>query len=66
MPGGDAMLAELRLSLAVIDSQIAIIRSTVFLRRVVERAHLVPTASVATNPASAADEKGLFGAGAAL
>src|SRR4029079_17139984 len=37
MPGGDAMLAESRLSLAVIDSQIAIIRSTVFLRRVVER-----------------------------
>ena len=62
MPGGDAMLAELRLSLAVIDSQIAIIRSTVFLRRVVERAHLVPTASAAANPASAADEEGLFGA----
>ena len=62
MPGGDAMLAELRLSLAVIDSQIAIIRSTVFLRRVVERAHLVPTASVAANTASAADETGLFGA----
>src|SRR3954451_14536860 len=63
MPGGDAMLAESRLSLAVIDSQIAIIRSTVFLRRVVERAHLVPTASVATNPASVADEKSLFGTG---
>ena len=45
MPGGDAMLGELRLSLAVIDSQIAIIRSTVFLRRVVERAHLIQTAS---------------------
>ena len=45
MPGGDAMLGESRLNLAVIDSQIAIIRSTVFLRRVVERAHLVPAAS---------------------
>ncbi len=44
MPGGDAMLAESRLNVAVIDSQIAIIRSTVFLRRVVERAHLVPAA----------------------
>src|SRR3954454_19545152 len=63
MPGGDAMLAESRLSLAVIDSQIAIIRSTVFLRRVVERAHLVPTDSVATNPASVADEKSLLGTG---
>jgi len=63
MPGGDAMLGESRLSLAVIDSQIAIIRSTVFLRRVVERAHLIQTASVATNPASVADEKSLFGTG---
>src|ERR671921_2312782 len=42
MPGGDAMLAESRLSLAVIDSQIAIIRSTVFLRRVIARAGLSP------------------------
>ena len=66
MPGGDAMLGESRLSLAVIDSQIAIIRSTVFLRRVVERAHLIPTASVATNPASVADEKSLSAPDAAL
>src|SRR3954454_19093352 len=63
MPGGDTMLGESRLNLAVIDSQIAIIRSTVFLRRVVERAHLIPTASVATNPASVADEKSLLGTG---
>ena len=49
-------------SLAAIDSQIAIIRSTVFLRRVVERAHLVPAASAAAGPAPAPDEEGLFGA----
>src|SRR3954451_9643395 len=62
MPGGDAMLGESRLNLAVIDSQIAIIRSTVFLRRVVERAHLVPPASAAVEPAPASDNNGLFGA----
>src|SRR3954470_3182044 len=62
MPGGDAMLAESRLSLAVIDSQIAIIRSTMFLRRVVERAHLVPTASATANSAPDSDKNGLFGA----
>ena len=49
MPGGDAMLAESRLNVAVVDSQIAIIRSTVFLRRVVDRAHLVPAAAIAAN-----------------
>ena len=32
MPGGDTTQAEMRLSLAAMDSQIAIIRSTVFLR----------------------------------
>src|SRR3954451_14171545 len=48
MPGGDATPAELRFSLAAIDSQIAIIRSTLFLRRVVERAHLVPAAAGST------------------
>ncbi|MGD9614963.1 MAG: GumC family protein [Alphaproteobacteria bacterium] len=62
MPGGDVMLAQSRLNLAVIDSQIAIIRSTVFLRRVVERAHLVPTASAAADPVPASDEAGLLGA----
>src|SRR4051812_42852224 len=62
MPGGDTMLGESRLNLAVIDSQIAIIRSTVFLRRVVERAHLVPPASAAAEPAPVSDETGLFGA----
>ena len=65
MPGGDAMLGESRLSLAVIDSQIAIIRSTVFLRRVVERAHLVPAASVAAESGFRLGREGLFGAGAA-
>src|SRR5690242_18412018 len=34
MPGGDVTSAEARLSLPAVDSQIAIIRSTVFLRRV--------------------------------
>src|SRR3954452_24273066 len=62
MPGGDTMLGESRLNLAVIDSQIAIIRSTVFLRRVVERAHLVPAASAAAGSAPVPDEEGLFGA----
>ena len=62
MPGGDAMLAESRLSVALIDSQIAIIRSTVFLRRVVERAHLVPATATAAEPSPPADENLLFGA----
>src|SRR3954451_12781390 len=48
MPGGEVTSAELRFSLAAIDSQIAIIRSTLFLRRVVERAHLVPAAAGST------------------
>jgi polysaccharide biosynthesis transport protein len=60
MPGGEAMLAESRLNLALIDSQIAIIRSTMFLRRVVERARLVPTPSVVADPAPAADGNGMF------
>src|SRR3954449_9847344 len=50
-PGGDTTPAETRFSLAAIDSQIAIIRSTVFLRRVVERAHLVPAASAVAGSA---------------
>jgi succinoglycan biosynthesis transport protein ExoP len=59
MPGGgEAMFAESRLSLAVIESQIAIIRSTVFLRRVVERAHLAPSATAIATP----DGKGMFAA----
>lgn len=58
MPGGDAVPSESRLNLAVIDSQIAIIRSAVFLRRVVQRAHLVREA--AADPVRAADGDGLF------
>src|SRR3954453_6451007 len=61
MPGGDTMLGESRLNLAVIDSQIAIIRSTVFLRRGGGGAHLAPTDSVVANAASAADEQDLLG-----
>ena len=61
MPGGDAMLAESRLNAAVIDSQIAIIRSTVFLRRVVA-SHLVPAAATAAEPAATSDGNGLFDA----
>jgi capsular exopolysaccharide synthesis family protein len=62
MPGGDAMLAESRLNLALIDSQIAIIRSTLFLRRVVERANLVPAASIAANSAPSREGNSLYGA----
>src|SRR3954464_5392336 len=59
MPGGETISAETRFSLAAIDSQIAIIRSTVFLRRVVERAHLAPAGA---EPAPAPNEEGLFSA----
>ena len=39
-PGVEAILSDFNLDLATIESQIAIIRSTVFLRRVVEKEHL--------------------------
>ena len=39
--GAEAILSDDRLDYAMIDSQMAIIRSTVFLRRVVEKEHLV-------------------------
>lgn len=37
---GDAILTDLKIDFATIESQIAIIRSTMFLKRVVEREHL--------------------------
>lgn len=54
MPGGEALLAELNLDVAMIESQMAIIRSTVFLRRVVERARLVREPAVVAEPGSPA------------
>jgi succinoglycan biosynthesis transport protein ExoP len=39
-PGGDAILADTNFDIAMVESQIAIIQSTVFLRRVVDKEHL--------------------------
>jgi polysaccharide biosynthesis transport protein len=41
-PTGGALLGDLTLDIAHVESQMAILRSTVFLRRVVRREHLVP------------------------
>jgi len=41
-PGGDAILSDSAFDVAMIESQIAVIRSTVLLRRVVEKEHLTP------------------------
>jgi succinoglycan biosynthesis transport protein ExoP len=52
-PGGDAVLADATLDVAMIESQIAVIRSTVLLRRVVEKEQLapeMPPSSPATAP----------------
>jgi polysaccharide biosynthesis transport protein len=43
-PGTEAILSDAGLDYAVVESQMAIIRSTVFLRRVVEKEHLVADA----------------------
>ena len=40
-PGVEAILTDVNFDLAMIESQMAIIRSSVFLRRVVEKEHLV-------------------------
>ncbi len=49
LPGGDTMLGETNLDAAMVQAQMAIIRSTVFLSRVVERERL---AEVSSAPAS--------------
>jgi hypothetical protein len=43
-PGTEAILSDAGLDYAVVENQMAIIRSTVFLRRVVEKEHLVADA----------------------
>src|SRR4029078_435545 len=40
-PGAEAIISEGNLDYAMIDSQMAIIRSSLFLRRVVEKEHLI-------------------------
>ena len=58
MPGGDAFLSDVNFDAAMLEGQMAIIRSTVFLRRVVERAHLVPDAKSAAAAAAPPPETG--------
>ena len=54
-PGGEALANDVILDVAVLESQMSIIRSTVLLRRVVEKEHLVPpTADPTGAPSSAA------------
>jgi len=43
-PGAEAILTDVNLDFAMVESQIAVIRSSVFLRRVVEKMGLVPEA----------------------
>src|SRR5437016_4185753 len=40
-PGAEAILTDVNLDFAMVESQMAIIRSSIFLRRVVEKEHLV-------------------------
>ena len=51
--GAEAILSDDRLDYAMIDSQMAIIRSTVFLRRVVEKERLVSDPEFGSGPAHA-------------
>jgi len=48
--GRDAILTDQRLDTGEIESQMAIIRSSVFLRRVVEREHLIDDAEFGSSP----------------
>lgn len=50
--GTEAILSDVNLDVAMIESQMAIIRSSVFLRRVVEKNHLAPDQSTGTAAAS--------------
>ena len=52
-PGGGAELPQITLDLSMMQSQIAIIRSTDFLRRIVERKHLATDPALAGGPVSA-------------
>jgi exopolysaccharide transport family protein len=55
MPGGEAIATDLNfLDAAMLQSQVAIVRSTVLLRRVVERAHLAPMPAAAAKPSDPA------------
>ena len=50
-PGGEAILSDMTLDVAMIESQMAIIKSTVLLRRVVEKLHLAPKRAAEPKPA---------------
>jgi len=52
-PGAEAILSDVNLDLAMIESQISIIRSTIFLRRVVEKERLVSDPEFGSNASSA-------------
>jgi capsular exopolysaccharide synthesis family protein len=49
-PGGDAIMSTVTMDVAMIESQMAVIRSTVLLRRVVEKLHLADEPPVAAPP----------------
>ena len=51
--GADAVLSDNHIDYAMIESQMAIIRSTVFLRRVVEKEHLVSDPEFGAGPTTA-------------
>jgi polysaccharide biosynthesis transport protein len=56
-PGVEAILTDVNLDFAMVESQMAIIRSSVFLRRVVEKEHLAaPSPSTADTASAQADD----------
>ncbi len=58
-PGVEAILTDVNLDFAMVESQMAIIRSTVFLRRVVEKEHLASDPEFGTR--AAAQGSSIFG-----
>jgi capsular exopolysaccharide synthesis family protein len=52
-PGGDAILSDVTMDVAMIESQMAVIKSTVLLRRVVEKEHLAAAPAAKAKPAPA-------------
>jgi len=56
MPGGEANLPQLTLNIPALDSEMAIIRSTAFLRRVVERNHFDTDSTLYASPATASED----------
>ena len=50
-PGADTVLPQASFDMAMMSSQMAIIRSTAFLRRVVERNHLASDTTIASTDA---------------